>query len=218
MRDSRNIKVRHHRLPTNAVLPLFDSLFGVAITLLAYSVPDHLMSAMDAVKLGQTVGLYLLTGIALTLYWYKLRRLIHISRILLPTQLILGMMSLLLIVMMPKLAQLQAIEGGGFGDLYNWTPSQIVNTIFIFFLAFVDGVCYTYARSLHRHPYIRSKDRLGLRARLHVQVVGFSAMIGLGILEIVSSRFNNEYLLLVPLILIVEEWWLGSRLGTLTED
>jgi hypothetical protein len=43
-------------------------------------------------------------------------------------------------------------------------------------------------------------------------------MIGLGILEIVSSRFNNEYLLLVPLILLAEEWWLGSKLSTITED
>ena len=218
MTEARNKRGSHHRLPTNAVLPLFDSLFGVAITLLAFSVPDHLMSVMDTVKLGQTVSLYMLTGIALTLYWYKLRRLVHISRVLLPTQLILGMISLLLIVMMPKLAQLQAIEGGGFGDLYNWTPSQIVNTIFIFFLAFVDGICYAYTRSLTRHPYIRRRDRLSLRARLHVQAIGFSAMIGLGILEIVSSRFNNEYLLLVPLILLAEEWWLGSKLSTMTED
>lgn len=208
----------HHRLPTNAVLPLFDSLFAVAITLLAYSVPDHLMTAMDALKLGQTVSLYMLTGVAVTLYWYKLRRLIHITRLLLPTQMILGMLSLLLIVMMPKLAQLQAIEGGGFGDLYNWTPSQIVNTIFIFFLAFVDGVCFAYARSLTSHPFIRSKDRQGLRSRLQVQAGGFVAMIGLGVLEIVSSQFNSEYLLLVPLILLVEEWWLGTRLAKIMTD
>ena len=80
--------------------------------MLAYSVPDHLMNGMDAVKLGQTVTIYLLTGIAVILYWYKLRRLIHITRILLPTQLILGMSSLLLIVMIPKFAQLVATQGG----------------------------------------------------------------------------------------------------------
>ena len=138
----------HHNLPNTAVLPLFDTLFGVALTLLAYSVPDHLMDGMDAVKLGQTVTIYLLTGIAVILYWYKLRKLIHITRILLPTQLILGMSSLLLIVMMPKFAQLVATQGGGVGDLNNWTPSQIVNTIFVFFLGFVDGVCLAYGLSL----------------------------------------------------------------------
>jgi uncharacterized membrane protein len=203
----------HHRLPTNAVLPLFDSLFAVAITLLSYSLPDHLMSTMDAVKLGQTVSLFMLTGVAVTLYWYKFRRLIHITRVLLPTQMILGMFSLLLIVMMPKLVQLQAIEGGGSGDLTNWTPSQIINTIFIFFLAFVDGVCFVYARSLIKQPFIRSRDRLTLRPRLQAQAAGFAVMIGLGILEILSSQFNNEYLLLVPLTLLIEEWWLGARLS-----
>jgi uncharacterized membrane protein len=206
-----------HNLPNTAVLPLFDTLFGVALTLLAYSVPDHLMDGMDAVKLGQTVTIYLLTGIAVILYWYKLRRLIHITRILLPTQLILGMLSLLLIVMMPKFAQLVATQGGGVGDLNNWTPSQIVNTIFVFFLGFVDGVCLAYGQSLFRHPYIRDRDRKTIKVRVQVQLAGFALMIGLGILEITSTRFNNEYVLLIPLILIAEEWWLGKRLsGTST--
>jgi uncharacterized membrane protein len=206
-----------HNLPNTAVLPLFDTLFGVALTLLAYSVPDHLMDGMDAVKLGQTVTIYLLTGIAVILYWYKLRRLIHITRILLPTQLILGMLSLLLIVMMPKFAQLVATQGGGVGDLTNWTPSQIVNTIFVFFLGFVDGVCLAYGQSLFRHPYIRDRDRKTIKVRVQVQLAGFALMIGLGILEITSNRFNNEYVLLIPLILIAEEWWLGKRLsGTST--
>jgi len=206
-----------HALPNTAVLPLFDTLFGVALTLLAYSVPDHLMDGMDAVKLGQTVTIYLLTGIAVILYWYKLRRLIHITRILLPTQLILGMLSLLLIVMMPKFAQLVATQGGGVGDLNNWTPSQIVNTIFVFFLGFVDGVCLAYGQSLFRHPYIRDRDRKTIKVRVQVQLAGFALMIGLGILEITSTRFNNEYVLLIPLILIAEEWWLGKRLsGTST--
>jgi uncharacterized membrane protein len=175
------------------------------------------MDGVDAVKLGQTVTIYLLTGIAVILYWYKLRRLIHITRILLPTQLILGMLSLLLIVMMPKFAQLVATQGGGVGDLNNWTPSQIVNTIFVFFLGFVDGVCLAYGQSLFRHPYIRDRDRKTIKVRVQVQLAGFALMIGLGILEITSTRFNNEYVLLIPLILIAEEWWLGKRLsGTST--
>lgn len=218
MTKSKLDALSHHRLPTNAVLPLFDTLFGVALTLLAYSVPDHLMTGMDAVKLGQTVSVYLLTGIAVILYWYKLRRLVHITRILLPMQMILGMSSLLLIVMMPKFAQLVITEGGGFGDLNNWTPSQIVNTIFIFFLVFIDGVCLAYGGSLKRHPFMRSKDTLGLNARLQVQASGLALMLGLGILELASSQFNNEYIFLVPLILLTEEWWLGSRLRKISVE
>jgi hypothetical protein len=29
---------------------------------------------------------------------------------------------------------------------------------------------------------------------------------------LVSDQFNNEYVLLVPLILLLEEWWLGRSL------
>jgi hypothetical protein len=119
--------------------------------------------------------------------------------------------------MMPKFAQLVATQGGGVGDLNNWTPSQIVNTIFVFFLGFVDGVCLAYGQSLFRHPYIRDRDRKAIKVRVQVQLAGFALMIGLGILEITSTRFNNEYVLLIPLILIAEEWWLGKRLsGTST--
>jgi hypothetical protein len=128
------------------------------------------------------------------------------------------MSSLLLIVMMPKFAQLVITEGGGFGDFNNWTPSQIVNTIFIFFLVFIDGVCLAYGASLKRHPFMRSKDNLGLNARLQVQASGLALMLGLGILELASSQFNNEYIFLVPLILLAEEWWLGSRLRKISME
>jgi len=104
-------KERHHRLASGDVLPLFDSLFGVALTLLAFSVPDQLMSAMDAERLRLTSLTYLLTGVAIVVYWYKLRRSIEMTRTLLVPQLLLGMVSLLLIVMMPKLAQLVVIYG-----------------------------------------------------------------------------------------------------------
>ena len=217
MSDTSKRARSHHRLPTNAVLPLFDTNFGVALTLLAYSVPDHLMSGMDAVKLGQTVSIYLLTGVAVILYWYKLRRLIHMTRLLLPMQLLLGMASLLLIVMMPKFAQLVVLQGGGFGDLTNWTPSQIVNTIFIFFLGLFDGICLAYGRSLVRHPFIRLKDSRSLQLRLKIQSIGFVLMIGLGLLVLASTQFNNEYIFLVPIILLAEEYWLGVRLSQIEE-
>ena len=88
------------------MLPLFDTLFGVALTLLAYSLPENLNTSMDADSLLRAIATYLLAGLAVIIYWYKLRRLIEISRTLLIPQLLLGMTSLLLIVLMPRLAQL----------------------------------------------------------------------------------------------------------------
>lgn len=203
----------HHRLPSSAILPLFDTLFGVALTLLAYSIPDHLMSGMDALKLGQTVSVYLLTGVSIILYWYKVRRLIHATRLLLPAQLALGASCLLLIVMMPKFAQLIIIEGGGSGDFLNWTPSQIANTAFILLLGLIDGICLGYTRSIIRHPYIRVKDKIGLRLRMRAQCIGFVAIVSMGALELATSAFNREYVMLLPLVLLAEEWWIGAQLG-----
>jgi uncharacterized membrane protein len=108
------------------VLPLFNTLLGVALTLLACSLPEHLNTSMEANALLAAVATYLLAGLAVIVYWFKLRRLIEILRILLVPQLLFGMASLLLIVLMPRLAQLVVCDGAGRGDLTHWTPSQIV--------------------------------------------------------------------------------------------
>lgn len=117
---------RHHRLPAHSVLPLFDTLFGVALTLLACSLLEHLNTSMEANALLAAVSTYLLAGLAVIVYWCKLRGLIEISRILLVPRLLFGMASLLLIVLIPRLAQLVVCHGAGRGDLTHWTPSQIV--------------------------------------------------------------------------------------------
>ena len=201
-----------HRIPAATVLPLFDSLFAVALTLLAYTVPDRLMSGMDFEKIAGTVGIYLLTGLTVILYWYKIRRLIVITRTLLPSQLLLTTISLLLMVMMPKFAQLVAIHGAGKGDLNNWTPAQIVNTSFIFLLACIDGICVAYGRSICQHPFTRESGNRSLHTLNRARLASFIALLSLGLLVLVSDQFNNEYVLLVPLILLLEEWWLGRSL------
>ncbi len=203
---------RVHRLQSDEVLPLFDTLFGVALTLLAYSVPDHLMNAMDAQKLGILFGIYILTGAIVILYWYKLRRLICETRELSPIQLSLGMMSVLLIVIMPKLTQLVATQGGGSGDFNNWTPSQIINTIFIFYLALLDGLCLAYGRSLHNHSFVRYHHKTRITTGSKIKIAGFALITGLGLAELLTDQFNNQYLLIVPIILLAEEFILAYAL------
>jgi hypothetical protein len=108
------------------VLPLFDTLFWVALTLLAYSLPENLNTSMDADSLPRAIPTYLLAGPVAIVYWHKLRRLIEISRTLLIPQLLLGMASLLLIALTPRLAQLVIYHGAGRGKFTHWTPSQTV--------------------------------------------------------------------------------------------
>ena len=69
--DSQKLE-HHHRLGAHSVLPLFDTLFGVALTLLAYSLPEKLNTSMDADVLLRAIATYLLAGLAIIIYWYKL--------------------------------------------------------------------------------------------------------------------------------------------------
>lgn len=206
---------RVYLLRSSAVLPLFDSVFGVAFTLLAFSVPENVMSSMDVSRLGLSIGIYVLSGIAVLLYWFKLRRLVELARLLLLPQLVLGLLSLLVIVLLPKLVQLVVLHGSGSGDFQHWTASQIVNTIFLTALFLFDSLCLLFALSLLAHPHVRMAEQRRIRHALRIQGVGFLALLSLGFLELGLMSFNNEYVLLVPLILLAEEWLTARRFSRL---
>jgi len=200
---------------SSTVLPLFDSVFGVAFTLLAFSVPDNVMSSMDLGRLGLSIAIYVLSGIAVLLYWFKLRRLLELARLLLLPQLLLGLISLLMIVLLPKLVQLVVLHGSGTGDFQNWTTAQIVNTIFLAALILFDGLCLLFAASLLAHPHVRHAEQVRIRHALRIQGWGAFALLLLGALELGVMWFNTEYVLLVPLILIAEEWLTARRFARL---
>jgi uncharacterized membrane protein len=202
-------------LRSTSVLPLFDSVFGVALTLLAFSVPDHLMGAMDLGRLFLSIGIYILSGLAVLIYWYKLRRLMEISRSLRPPQLIIGLMCLLVIVLMPKFVQLVVVYGNGSGDFLHWTVSQIVNTVFLLSLFLFDGLCVLFAITLLWHPQVQSPERRKIRSALNIQILAFLILFSLGVLELTLMSFNNEYVLLVPIVLIIEEFITARQLARL---
>ena len=212
---SRPRPLRPTLLRSSSVLPLFDSVFGVALTLLAFSVPETVMSSMDVGRLGLSIGIYLLSGVAVLLYWYKLRRLVELARLLLLTQLVLGLLSLLVIVLIPKLMQLVVLHGGGSGDVWNWTASQIVNTVFLGALFLFDSLCLLFALSLLAHPHVRKAELRRIRHASQIQFFGFLALLAFGVMELGLSSFNNQYLLLVPLVLIAEEWFTARRFARL---
>ena len=204
---------RHHSLKSEALLPLFDTLFGVALTLLAYSLPEQLMGSMDVSKLTEAILVYLLSSVIVLLYWYRMRRLIVVTRVLHSIQLVLALSGLVVVVMLPRLAQLVIVYGGGSGDLSDWTSSQIVNSVFLFFLGFYDFICLVYGCSLIRHLHVSSAQKRKLVPQVRIQSMGVAVLMILGLFELASVHFNNEYVLIIPVVLLIQEWQMSRVLA-----
>ena len=111
----------HHKLSAKSALPLFDSVFAVAVTLLAFSLPDKLDGGSDLNQLLLPVLIFEFIGIAILLYWFKFRRLIILARLVTLPQLCLIFLGLLTIVLLPRMAELVLRYGGGSGSWSNWT-------------------------------------------------------------------------------------------------
>ena len=110
---------------------------------------------------------------------------------------------------------LPIFHGSGSGDLQHWTPAQIVNTVFLSALLLQDGICLAFGWSLLGHAPVRSGDKAQIRLSLRIQLAGFLALLSLGVLELGLRSFNNEFVLIVPVILLLEEWLVVRRLASL---
>jgi len=123
---------REQTLNSGEILPFFDAIFAVAFTLLATSVPDRLIEGMDDVAgLMLAISAFLLNGITVLLYWFKLRRLLVVARVVHPSQIALILVSLVSIVVLPRLSALAFLYGDGQGNLFAWSASQVANMVFL---------------------------------------------------------------------------------------
>ena len=200
-----NRSLRHHSLRSREVLPFYDSVFAVAFTLLAFNLPDRIGMMAGKSLLLDTLGWYGLSAVAVFLYWLKLRRLVLLDRFVQLPQLGLIGLGLLTVVLVPKLASLVLRHGVGVGSLLQWTLAQVVNTTCLGFLLLFNVICLVYAISLKaRRSHRRRSDPL-LKGIISTQVVGLAAMVVLAILELSFSWFDNQYIFLLPLILVAEE-------------
>jgi hypothetical protein len=200
-----NSSLRHHSLRARDLLPFYDSVFAVAFTLLAFNLPDQLGGSSWSLSLLDSLGWYGLSGVAVFLYWLKLRRLIVLDRFIQLPQLGLIAIGLLTVVMIPKLASLVLRHGVGAGTLLNWTLPQVVNTTCLGFLILFNLLCLLYALSLQKRRNHHRQNRPVLRGVIATQWLGMAAMAVLLILELTCSWFNDQYVYLLPVILIVEE-------------
>lgn len=199
-----NRSLRHHSLRSQDLLPFYDSVFAVAFTLLAYNLPDRLNHG-ESDTLLDPLGWYILIGMAVFLYWLKLRRLVLLDRVVQLPQLGLIAAGLLIVVLVPKLASLVLSHGVGKGNIFHWTLPQIVNTTFLGMLLLFNLFCLLYALGLRRRRNHRRQNRSVLTSVVASQWLGMASMVVLMALQLLFPWFDNQYVFLLPLILIAEE-------------
>ena len=194
------------------MLPFFDGIFAVAFTLLSSSVPERLVEGVAGLRdLLVAISSYGFAGIAVLLYWYKMRRLVRLARNLALLQLLLCFVGLLAIVALPKMVSLAVRYGQGQGDLFHFTPALVSNLGFFGVLAIVDVIVLLFALSLRQSMDNGVDSVRALRAVIAAQRIGLAVLLVLGSLELMVIWFNSEYLFLVPLVLIGEELMVARR-------
>lgn len=204
--------LRHHTLRAADVLPLYDSVFAVAFTLLAFNLPDRIGRMMGSDQLLHSIGVYCLAALAVIIYWFKLRRLILIDRYLQSPQLALVGLGLISVVMVPKLVILVLRYGVGAGHLLDWTLPQLVNTLCLVVLLLFNLVCVLYARSLRRRRGHRGRNAPILAGVIRTQEAGMLVLSLLLLLELAFAWFDNQYIYLLPAVLIIEELFVARRM------
>jgi uncharacterized membrane protein len=177
----------------------------VAVTLLAFSLPDKLDGGSDLNQLLLPVLIFEFIGIAILLYWFKFRRLIILARLVTLPQLCLIFLGLLTIVLLPRMAELVLKYGGGSGSWSNWTLSQTVNVNFLVALFLVDGFTLVFALSLRRHRFVLKTSAKEIAISIRAQLAGFLLLCGLASMELFLPWFNDEFIIVVPIVLLLEE-------------
>ena len=210
-----NRGIRHHTIRANGLLPFFDAIFAVALTLLAFNIPSVLEMKDYGASLFNSILAYSLTGIIVILYWFKLRRLIVVARFLHVPQLLCLGQAILIVCLFPKMANLVLLHGAQAGSIFELSLGQIVNTAYLAALFAFNVLCLIFAMSLTTHHYYKKGNQAMLRHVIGGQWLGFVLILAMAIAEIFWVGFNNEYIFLVPFALIVEELLVATQFSGL---
>ncbi|MEY3757178.1 MAG: hypothetical protein RLZZ263_332 [Cyanobacteriota bacterium] len=208
---SRWNKSHHYQLTAGSFLSMFDAIFAVVTTLLVSNLPEMLDGINSREELLLPIVSYELVGLSMLLYWFKLRRLILMARNLLFSQLVFGVLSLLTIAVMPKLAALVIRYGNGDGSLFRWDLSQQVNVSFLAALFLFDGLALLFALSLRNHVHLSPGSARELAIAIECQTLGFVVLMVMALMELLLIWFNSQFIWLVPLVLVAEEILVARR-------
>jgi hypothetical protein len=92
------------------------------------------------------------------------------------------------------------------GTWFALTRGQISNTAFLLALFLFDVICLLFAWSLSTKRYERKGSRLILRQIMRAQSWGFLVLLVMALSELFLPWFNRQYVFLVPLALLAEEF------------
>ena len=210
-----NRGVRHHTIRANELLPFFDAIFAVALTLLAFNIPSMLGMKDYGASLFNSILAYSLTGLIIILYWFKLRRLIVFARFLHVPQLLCMGQAILIVCLFPKMANLVLLYGSQAGSMFELTMGQVVNTAYLVSLFAFNALCIFFAWSLTTHHYYKKGNQAMLRHVIRGQLLGFVLILVMATAELFWDGFNNQYIFLVPFVLIVEELLVATQFSGL---
>jgi len=117
------------------------------------------------------------------------------------------------VVVLPKFSALALAFGHGSGNLGHWTISQIANVSFLGTLFLFDGLCLLFALSLLDHTMVRRSMQQEVQGAVRAQALGFLVLSVMALMELLLTWFNYEYVLLVPLVLLLEEFVVARKIN-----
>jgi hypothetical protein len=107
------------------------------------------------------------------------------------------------------------LYGSERGSIFELTQGQIVNTAYLTALFLFNALCLFFACSLTtRHSYGKFKGKI-LRRVIRSQLLGFGFLLAMVGAVIFSEGFNNQYIYLVPIVIIAEEVLVAAQFSSL---
>ena len=76
---------------------------------------------------------------------------------------------------------------------------------FLIALFLVDGIILLFALSLRRHRFVLINSCLEIEVSIRAQLAGFLLLCVVASMEFLFPWFNNEFVFVVPIVLLVEE-------------
>jgi hypothetical protein len=183
---------------------MIDGIFAVAITLSQTAPPitQHQGGPEHFVLIATTLLLITLT---MMLLWLKLRTIVQLKGRLQNTDVALITIILIVAVLIPQSGK-QAIDAGQVeGSIWQWSHSQWVNLEYQGLLLMVEGglllLSWRTMGTANALAYPRSLRRW----ILGVEIMGFTCLTFVILIDNIWHGINGPYLYVVPVILLLEE-------------